>query len=236
MVVVDAHNVIPITRPKAFEAPVRKAMIHVVALVIGAVVSIPAIIADVRGCIHVALFARFALWLRIARVALAGEAECDRDLRAVGYALGLEIPPGAVAARGAWGAKHGAARRVRTIRILREVVFIPCLQVLHVAFCPSSALRSPSMFAYFSSCLSKPGCFVGSGTACGKNCSCHIGVPAKKASAIKMPKGFLLLTAPGFEECVGSLIFMGFFLSGLRRVVKPKSCKSFYFICPQWPP
>jgi len=38
MVVVDAHNVIPITRPKAFEAPVRKAMIHVVALVIGAVV------------------------------------------------------------------------------------------------------------------------------------------------------------------------------------------------------
>ena len=71
-------------------------MIHVVALVIGAVVSIPAIIADVRGCIHVALFARFALWPRIARVALAGEAECDRDLRAVGYALGLEIPPGAV--------------------------------------------------------------------------------------------------------------------------------------------
>jgi len=62
MVVVDAHNVIPITRPKAFEAPVRKAMIHVAALVIGAVVSIPAIIADVRGCIHVALFARFALW------------------------------------------------------------------------------------------------------------------------------------------------------------------------------
>jgi hypothetical protein len=90
------------------------------------------------------------------------------------------------------------------------------------------------MFFYFSSCLSKPECFVGSGTACGKNCCpCHIGVPAKKASAIKMPKGFLLLTAPGFEECVGSLIFMGFFLSGLRRVVKPKSCKSFYFICSQ---
>lgn len=38
--VVDAHNVIPIARPKAFEAPVRKAAIHVVALVIGAVVSI----------------------------------------------------------------------------------------------------------------------------------------------------------------------------------------------------
>jgi hypothetical protein len=37
-------------------------MIHVVALVIGAVVSIPAIIADVRRCIHVALFARFAHW------------------------------------------------------------------------------------------------------------------------------------------------------------------------------
>jgi hypothetical protein len=85
------------------------------------------------------------------------------------------------------------------------------------------------MFAYFSSCLSKPGCFVGSGTPCGKDCCPgHIGVPAKKASAIKMPKGFLLLTAPGFEECVGSLIFMGFFLSGLRRVVKPKSCKSYY--------
>lgn len=122
---------------------------------------------------------------------------------------------------------------MRTITILGEVVFTPCLQVLDVAFCPSSALRSPSMFAYFSSCLSKPGCFVGSGTACGKNCSCHIGVPAKKASAIKMPKGFLLLTAPGFEECVGSLIFMGFFLSNLRRVVKPKSCKSFYSISSQ---
>ena len=37
-------------------------MIHVVALVIGAVVSTPAIIADVRRCIHVALFARFAHW------------------------------------------------------------------------------------------------------------------------------------------------------------------------------
>jgi hypothetical protein len=62
MLVVDAHNVIPITRPKAFEAPERKAVIHVVALVIGAVVSVPAIIADVRRCIHVALLARFALW------------------------------------------------------------------------------------------------------------------------------------------------------------------------------
>lgn len=90
------------------------------------------------------------------------------------------------------------------------------------------------MFSYFPSCLSKPGCFVGSGTAYGKNCCPgHIGVPAKKASAIKMPKGFLLLTAPGFAECVGSLIFMRFLLSGLRRAVKPKSCKSFYLFCSQ---
>ena len=66
-----------------------------------------------------------------------------------------------------------------------------------------------------------------------KLCPCHIGVPAKKASAIKMPKGFLLLTAPGFEECVGSLIFMGFFLSGLRRVVKPESSNPSDFICSQ---
>jgi hypothetical protein len=34
-----------------------------------------------------------------------------------------------------------------------------------------------------------------------------------------MPRGFLLFTAPGFEECVGSLIFIGFFLSAPRRVV-----------------
>lgn len=66
MVVVDAHNVVPMTRPKAFEAPVRKAVIHVVAFVIGTVVS------RLRG---------------------------RRGLRAVGYALGLEIPGGAAAAR-----------------------------------------------------------------------------------------------------------------------------------------
>jgi hypothetical protein len=62
MVGVDAHNVVPITRSEAFEAPVWEAMIHVLALVIGAVVSIPVIIAHVRRCVHVALFARFALW------------------------------------------------------------------------------------------------------------------------------------------------------------------------------
>jgi hypothetical protein len=79
---------------------------------------------------------------------------------------------------------------------------------------------SSSMCGYFSSSLCKAGCFVASGLVSGKNCCpCHIGVPAKKASAIKMPRGFLLFTAPGFEECVDSLIFMGFFLSALRRVV-----------------
>jgi hypothetical protein len=43
-------------------------------------------------------------------------------------------------------------------------------------------------------------------------------VPAKKASAIKIPKGFLLSNAPGFEQCVASLNFTAF--SSLRRVVK----------------
>ena len=70
---------------------------------------------------------------------------------------------------------------------------------------------SSSMCGYFSSSLCKAGCFVASGLVSGKNCCpCHIGVPAKKASSIKMPRGFLLFTAPGFEECVDSLIFMGF--------------------------
>jgi hypothetical protein len=104
----------------------------------------------------------------------------------------------------------------------KEVVgFILCLQV-----CDSRCVYPLPPIArtcgYFSPSLFKTGGFVTSGIATGKNCSpCHIGVPAKKASAIKMPNGFLLFTAPGFEECVGSLIFITFFLSGLRRVVKP---------------
>jgi hypothetical protein len=107
--------------------------------------------------------------------------------------------------------------------MLRDVVFIPHLQVSDVSLRSSSSSFSlAATGSYFSSSLCKTGGFVTSGIACGKNCSpCHIGVPAKKASAIKMPNGFLLLTAPGFAECVGSLIFIRSFLFGLRRVVKP---------------
>jgi hypothetical protein len=112
MVVVDAHNVIPITRPRAFEASARKAMIHVAALVIGAVVSIQEMIADVRRCIGCGPFRAVRPRVsRIAGVALAAEAECHRGLRAVGYALGFEIPGGAVAAGGTLGASAQAARR-----------------------------------------------------------------------------------------------------------------------------
>jgi hypothetical protein len=35
-----------------------------------------------------------------------------------------------------------------------------------------------------------------------------IGVPAKKASAIKILKEFLLSISPGFEECAALLIFI----------------------------
>jgi hypothetical protein len=135
--------------------------------------------------------------------------------------LPLRLLGGAVAARGERWARSAGAIESEGDRNTQTSSCPPTLprsfrcRVLSVP-CPPIAFG----FAYFSSCLSKPGCFVGSGTACGKNsCPCHIGVPAKKASAIKIPKGFLLLTAPGFEECVASLIFMGYFLSALRRVV-----------------
>ena len=57
--------------------------------------------------------------------------------------------------------------------------------------------------------LFSAGCFVASTFVSGQfSCPCHIGVPAKKASAIKMPKGFLLFAAPGFAVCLSWLIFM----------------------------
>ena len=72
---------------------------------------------------------------------------------------------------------------------------------------------------YFSSALFEQESFAGLGGANGNTSSPnHKGVPAKKASAIKIPKGFLLSNAPGFEQCVASLNFMTF--SSLRRVVK----------------
>jgi hypothetical protein len=81
---------------------------------------------------------------------------------------------------------------------------------------------SPHKFfrrAHFSSSFLKGGFFTAAGGANGNTSSpSHIGVPAKKASAIKIPKGFLLSNAPGFEQCVASLNFMTF--SSLRRVVK----------------
>jgi hypothetical protein len=81
---------------------------------------------------------------------------------------------------------------------------------------------SPHKFfrrAHFSSSFLKGGFFTAAGGANGNTSSpSQIGVPAKKASAIKIPKGFLLSNAPGFEQCVASLNFMTF--SSLRRVVK----------------
>ena len=58
-----------------------------------------------------------------------------------------EIPGGAVAARGDVGGREarGLPLRVKTIGI----VFILCLEVLRVALCPSSALRSPSFRLLF---------------------------------------------------------------------------------------
>lgn len=73
--------------------------------------------------------------------------------------------------------------------------------------------------AHSSSSFLKRVFFPAAGGANGKTSSpSHIGVPAKKASAIKIPKGFLHSNAPGFEECVASSMFMTF--SSLRRVVK----------------
>jgi hypothetical protein len=87
---------------------------------------------------------------RIARVVLAGEAESDLGLRAVAYALALEIPWGCGGGSGGrWARSAGLPLRVKTIRILRQVVFILCPEVLDVVFCPSSALRSPSVSPTF---------------------------------------------------------------------------------------
>ena len=81
---------------------------------------------------------------------------------------------------------------------------------------------SPPKFfrrAHFSSSFLKGRFFTAAGDANGKTSSpSHIGAPAKKASAIKIPKEFLLWNAPGFEQCLALLNLMTF--SSLRRVVE----------------
>ena len=92
MVAIQTHNVLTVARTEALEASVRKGVIHMVALVVGTVASIPVIIADMRRGINAALLAWLALWpyrLRVSRLRRRGNPPLVRAWLVIRLALRL---------------------------------------------------------------------------------------------------------------------------------------------------
>ena len=70
MVAVDAFDVVAVRRAEMFEAPVLKRMVKVKTLVVGAIVPIPMVVADVLGFIDFAVYVTFRLGFSVRRLAM----------------------------------------------------------------------------------------------------------------------------------------------------------------------